>query len=182
MDTEMRENIKVGLLGAISLLLLMQVLMQSKGAEDETVVTSGANFTSQSTPPPAANAAQPNLLAQEQTIELPDNTPATTMEFAEIEYDFGTVKQNTTDNFHIFKFKNTGNEPLIITNAKGSCGCTVPKFPTEPILPGDEGEIEVSYSPGTQKGSQTKTVTITANTNPSQTRVTIKAMVEEVGI
>ena len=81
---------------------------------------------------------------------------------------------------NIFEFTNTGNEPLIIQDAKGSCGCTVPKYPKEPIAPGATGEIEVEYKPGTQKGNQTKAVTLTANTQPEQTVLQITAMVEEV--
>ncbi|HRN42636.1 MAG TPA: DUF1573 domain-containing protein, partial [Vicingus sp.] len=72
---------------------------------------------------------------------------------------------------------NTGSEPLIIENASGSCGCTVPTFPKEPIAPGKTGEIEVVYSPGTQQGAQTKTVTITANTEPITTTLNITANV-----
>lgn len=104
--------------------------------------------------------------------------PPTAIAFAQTEHDFGKIKQNT-ENKHIFKFTNTGSNPLIIQDAKGSCGCTVPKYPKEPIAPGEQGEIEVVYSPGTQKGLQTKTVTLTANTEPNQTTLQIKAEVEE---
>ena len=78
----------------------------------------------------------------------------------------------------IFKFTNTGSEPLIIEDAKGSCGCTVPVYPKEPIKPGETGEIEVEYSPGKQQGAQSKTVTITANTDPITTTLNISANVE----
>ena len=173
----MRENIKLGLLGAITLLLLMQVLMQSKGVEDSTVVAPRSSFNAPATP---NNAAPIDLGAQQPVAPIIDNTPKTSLEFADMTHDFGNVQQNSTDNEHVFKFTNTGTEPLIITNAKGSCGCTVPKYPTEPIAPGEEGVIEVSYKPGTQKGNQAKTVTITANTEPAQTLLSINAFVEEV--
>ena len=80
----------------------------------------------------------------------------------------------------MFKFTNTGTEPLLITNARGSCGCTVPQYPTEPIAPGATSEIKVVYKPGKQKGNQTKYVTVTANTEPAQSRLQITANVEEV--
>ncbi|MCB0431384.1 MAG: DUF1573 domain-containing protein [Flavobacteriales bacterium] len=105
--------------------------------------------------------------------------PSTTIKFEEDAFDFGNVKQHST-NEHIFKFKNTGSEPLVISNAVGSCGCTVPLFTKDPIAPGATGEIKVEYKPGTQKGNQTKTVTVTANTDPPQTRVNITAFVQEV--
>lgn len=75
------------------------------------------------------------------------------------------------------KFKNIGDVPLTITDAKGSCGCTVPFFAKEPIMPGEESEIHVVYKPGKQEGYQQKTVTITANTQPAETMLRIKAEV-----
>ena len=101
------------------------------------------------------------------------------MIFEETEHQFGKINQGEKVS-HTFIFKNTGDAPLIINNASGSCGCTVPRYPTEPILPGEKGVIDVSYKPGSQKATQNKTVTITANTNPPQTVLKIKAFVEEV--
>jgi len=94
-----------------------------------------------------------------------------------MEHDFGSIQQDT-ENEHVFSFTNTGNEPLIIEKAKGSCGCTVPEYPKEPIPPGESSEIRVVYKPGKQKNNQTKKVTVTANTDPVQTVLTIKANVE----
>ena len=105
--------------------------------------------------------------------------PPTSIGFAQMEHDFGTIDQNT-ENTHVFSFTNTGQEPLIIQDAKGSCGCTVPKYPKNPLAPGETGEIEVVYKPGTQKGNQMKTVTLVANTLPTQTVLKISALVEEV--
>ena len=106
------------------------------------------------------------------------NGPKTQITFTNYDHDFGSIMQDT-ENAYTFKFKNTGNEPLVIENAKGSCGCTVPSYPKEPIPPGGEGEIGVVYKPGKQKNNQTKKVTITANTDPVQTILTIKANVQE---
>ena len=182
MNVDTRENIKIGLLGFIAVVLLMQVLMQSKSVEDSTVIASGSDFTAPTpaTQPNTSGNLINNPQINNQPAALPDNTPKTTMEFKEMEHDFGNVKQNTIDNDYTFVFTNTGSEPLIITNAKGSCGCTVPKYPTEPIPPGEEGVIEVNYKPANQKGSQAKTITITANTEPANTLLSIKAFVEEV--
>ena len=91
--------------------------------------------------------------------------------------DYGTIEKGA-DGVRVFEFTNTGNAPLIISNVKSTCGCTVPKFPKEPIKPGATGEIEVVYSPGKQQGAQTKTVTITANTDPIITTLNISANVE----
>ena len=104
--------------------------------------------------------------------------PSTVMSFGETSHDFGSILQDS-ENTKVFTFTNTGSEPLIIENAKGSCGCTVPKYPKEPIPPGETGEIEVVYKPGKQKNKQTKNVTITANTEPAKTILTITADVQE---
>ncbi len=111
-------------------------------------------------------------------VEAPSG-PTTTISYSEEVHDFGTIKQDS-ENEHIFKFTNTGTEPLLISNARGSCGCTVPQYPTEPIAPGQSSEIKVVYKPGKQKGNQSKTVTVTANTTPAQTRLQISANVEEI--
>ncbi len=98
--------------------------------------------------------------------------PSTTMAFAESSFDFGTVESGEKVR-HTYKFTNTGKEPLVISNAKGSCGCTVPKWPQEPIAPGAEGEIDVEFDSKNKAGRQTKTVTITANTESGTERLTI---------
>ena len=67
---------------------------------------------------------------------LSENRAKTSMDFTEVKHDFGTIKQDSK-NTKVFKFTNTGNEPLIIEDAKGTCGCTVPTYPKEPIKPGE---------------------------------------------
>src|SRR5690606_332492 len=110
---------------------------------------------------------------------LSETRAKTSIQFAENSHDFGKIKQDSKHT-KVFKFTNTGKEPLIIENATGSCGCTVPDYPKEPIKPGATGEIVVEYSPGKQQGAQTKTVTITANTDPIVTTLNISADVEVV--
>jgi hypothetical protein len=93
--------------------------------------------------------------------------------------DYGTIKKGG-DPLRKFTFKNTGSEPLIIKNAQGSCGCTVPTYPHEPIMPGQSASIDVRYD--TQRvGAFTKTVTLTTNSADAETKVlTIKGLVEDV--
>jgi len=78
---------------------------------------------------------------------------------------------------HIYKFKNTGTEPLIISNAKGSCGCTVPTWPKEPVPPGGTGELKVEFNSKGKPGPQSKRVTVTANTTPTETFLEISGEV-----
>ncbi|NIK73623.1 hypothetical protein FHS56_001136 [Thermonema lapsum] len=100
--------------------------------------------------------------------------------FEETEYDFGTIKEGDVVE-HVFKFKNTGNAPLVIQNATAPCGCTVPTWTKEPIPPGGNGEIVVQFNSKGKVGQQTKQVTITANTKPEISQVTIKTFVEGTG-
>ena len=98
------------------------------------------------------------------------------MSFEKSEHDFGPIIQGTPQET-IFKFTNTGNAPLIITDAKSSCGCTVPQYPKNtPIAPGDTGELVVKFN-GTGKNQVTKTVTVTANTEKGSELLRIKAFV-----
>jgi hypothetical protein len=75
--------------------------------------------------------------------------------------DYGSIEYNG-EPLRVVKFKNTGTEPLIIKNARGSCGCTVPNWPKEPILPGESGQIEIRYATN-RVGPINKKVTVTTN-------------------
>lgn len=96
--------------------------------------------------------------------------------FDESEFHFGTVKAGEKVQY-IFRFTNTGDEPLLLSNARGSCGCTVPSWPKEPIEPGETGAIVVEFDSKGKSGPQTKQVTITANTDPAQSILYIKGEV-----
>jgi hypothetical protein len=90
--------------------------------------------------------------------------------------DYGTIEHNS-DGERKFVFTNNGNKPLIITNAQGSCGCTVPTTPKEPIAPGAKGVIGVKYATD-RVGAFTKTVTVSSNADGQPTKVlTIKGTV-----
>lgn len=84
-------------------------------------------------------------------------------------HDYGTIK-NGADGACTFDFTNTGNQPLIISNAKGSCGCTVPSWPKEPVNPGQTATITVKYDTK-RTGAINKSVTITSNAVNEPTKV-----------
>jgi len=172
---ELKENLKLGLLGIIAVTLIINTFFMG-----DSVNTASSPTTI--VPVNQSNKIAPQVAPTPAPIANPVQVPAgptTTIAYSEEVHNFGNIKQDT-ENEHVFKFTNTGTEPLIISNAKGSCGCTVPQYPTEPIAPGESSEIKVVYKPGKQKGSQTKTVTVTANTTPAQTLLKISADVEEV--
>lgn len=133
-----------------------------------------------------SNAAQPidnpnvvNTAAGGETGATDANAPVIT--FEETEYDFGTIKQGEVID-HTFKFTNTGKSPLIIESATASCGCTVPQPPTDPIAPGETGEIDVKFNSAGKMGQQYPTVTVRANTQPNIVKVSLKGNVEAGGI
>lgn len=97
------------------------------------------------------------------------------MTFAETEFDFGTIDQGTNVE-HKFSFTNNGDAPLVIVDAKSSCGCTVPEFTKDPVAPGATGEMLVKFN-GSGKNQVSKTVTITANTKAGKETIKIKAFV-----
>lgn len=92
-------------------------------------------------------------------------------------HDFGKIVQGEKVAYS-FKFKNTGKGDLIITSAKGSCGCTIPEYPQEPIAPGAEGVIDVVFNSEGKEGQQNKKVTIVANTVPNTKVLAINGLVE----
>jgi hypothetical protein len=144
-----------------------------------TVPTTGGTAATPTTI--GSNPATASESTNPETPPVPTG-PTTKMEFDNLVHDFGTVKDGEKV-VHIYKFKNTGKEPLIISDAKGSCGCTVPQWPREPIAPGKSGDIKVEFNSagkGDAAGKpESKRVTITANTDPVQTYLTIKGIVKK---
>ena len=113
-----------------------------------------------------------SLIAQNEVKTV--SSDGAKMTFESTVMDYGTIKHKTNGD-RTFKFINDGTQPLLISNCRGSCGCTVPKCPTEPIMPGESGTIDVSYD--TKRiGKFTKTITVNNNTG-SPTMLTIKGEV-----
>ncbi len=78
-------------------------------------------------------------------------------------HDYGTFKEEAGPQSYIFKFTNTGGEPLILSNVKASCGCTTPKWTRKPVAPGKTGEIQVTYNPKNRPGRFNKSITVFSN-------------------
>ena len=121
-----------------------------------------------------------NAQAAKTTKKAPAKTETPKVEGAGIQFesetiDYGTIQHNA-DGKREFVFVNNGNKPLIITNAQGSCGCTVPTWPKEPIAPGAKGVIGVKYATD-RVGAFTKTVTLTTNATEPSKVLTIKGNV-----
>ena len=95
-------------------------------------------------------------------------------------HDFGKITQGVPVETS-FEFTNSGTAPLIITNVQTSCGCTVPKYPKEPIMPGQTKKIEVKYN-ASAMGNFSKTITITSNSDNPTTVLFIKGEVVKQGV
>ncbi len=108
------------------------------------------------------------LYAQEKTEEL--DGPQITFEVSS--HDFGDIAQGEKVNY-VFKFENTGIEPLILSNVLTTCGCTATSWPRQPIVPGEGGEISVSFNSAGKMGKQNKVITVVSNAINAQERVKI---------
>jgi hypothetical protein len=104
-------------------------------------------------------------MAQEEKVS--ENGPE--IEFEKLVHDYGEVQYNGNGECE-FRFTNTGNEPLILQKPKSSCGCTVPTWPKEPILPGESDVIKVTYKT-TKVGTINKSITVTSNAKTNATVV-----------
>jgi len=110
------------------------------------------------------------------SLDQVDTPTDAKMDFEALEWDFGEIDQGDVVEY-AFKFTNSGSDPLIITNAKGSCGCTVPEWPRAPVAPGETGVIDVKFNSKGKKGKQNKRVTLTTNMVPSQQVLTVKGQI-----
>ena len=182
-----KENLIFGGMAIMALWLsILSYSVYSGGASSSTLAAAKAL----NNPPPvnvSTNVATPsidprtgqpaikptNTNTQPQQPEV-DPAKAASLILEEQAFDFGTLEDGDKVE-HIFKFTNTSNNPLTISNARGSCGCTVPEWPKEPIVPGGTGEIKVKFDSKGKKGKQSKTVTLTANTIPANTILTISS-------
>ncbi|MFT4601610.1 MAG: hypothetical protein ACI857_001793 [Arenicella sp.] len=154
------------------------LLMSCGGDGEETTDSSesGGSIVANNNPIDDADSQVINNVVEENSkIE---GLETTSIEYFDLKHDFGNVFY-PSDNKFTFKFKNTGTVPLVIDKAKASCGCTIPNKPEEPIMPGQIGELDVIFRPksGQVGQSVTKKITVTANTNPSETFLEISAKV-----
>jgi hypothetical protein len=101
-----------------------------------------------------------------------------TMDFKDTVHNFGTMREGESSTYE-FEFTNNGKSPLIISSASGSCGCTVPEYPREPIQPGEKGIMKVMFNSNDKMGHQEKSVSISTNSKRGNHMLYIKADVKE---
>ncbi|MEM6347562.1 MAG: DUF1573 domain-containing protein [Bacteroidota bacterium] len=152
---------KLSVLFLASAFALFFVACQTAGTANKAETASSdaaaaATNTAAPTQPTAPAPKQPEHIAKAEAMAK------TTVEWAEMEYDFKSVPAGTKVTYQ-FKFKNTGDAPLALTNVKPSCGCTTPSYSKEEVAPGEEGYIDVAFNTTGKTGIQSKTVTVTGN-------------------
>jgi len=113
-----------------------------------------------------------------ETSESNQVGPTTSIKFETKRYDFGTVTSGDKVKTS-FKFTNTGDEPLVISDVKTSCGCTASDYPREPVAPGESAEIEAVFDSSGKSGAKTKNITVMTNTNPSSNVLILEGNVEK---
>lgn len=103
---------------------------------------------------------------------------STTVQIIDSAYNFGSVADGEKVEYS-YRFKNTGNKPLVIVQATASCGCTVPQKPEKPILPGEVGFIKIVFDSKGRVGEAHKTISVTSNANPEFTPLILTGTVQE---
>ncbi len=110
------------------------------------------------------------------TIAVMDSLQETSVTIIDSVYDFGKVSEGEIVEYN-YRFKNSGNKPLVVSNVTASCGCTVPEKPEEPVQPGETGFIKVKFNSDKRVGEAHKTIMVQSNANPAFPQLLLKGTV-----
>ena len=152
-----------------SSMFLIAAFANAQDSKNTTDPKTGEMLTPAGTPVGAPAAAP---------APVKENPNAADFKFDVEEYNFGTIKQGDKVTYD-FNFANIGKEPLVITEAHGSCGCTVPSWPKEPVAKGAKAQIHVEFNSAGKQGMQDKTVTINSNAKQNPMVLHVKGNVEK---
>ncbi|PCH93936.1 MAG: hypothetical protein COB85_06205 [Bacteroidetes bacterium] len=177
MNEERTEQVKIGLLALIAILVIYQTATDNSGnsgsnrADGQNTEIGVPNIPVNTIVPPAPTNIPPN------PSPVP-STPGTSMEFDEPNADLGGVKRRD-ESSHSFKVTNTGTTPLSFGNVNTDPGLILVSRPNQPVAPGETSEIVVKLAPDVELGSIEKTVHLASNTEPAHYHLTLKAVVTE---
>lgn len=169
----MNQQLKTVLLTVLTLSVFVIALIELSGVS-KTALINKYGMGGESTAPHEHNELTERLDKEKQAR----NMPKTKISFDEKKHNFGTITEGEKVK-HSFHFRNTGEHPLLITNAVASCGCTVPSYPKEPIPPGGDGNIEVEFNSTNRVGHQQKNVMIYSNADEDAMSVGFEVEVKE---
>jgi hypothetical protein len=164
---------------SLVLLLVSNVLfIHSQGVAQTTAVK--PKIASKSVSKPTYKSTKPTYkptATASKKPSVPSKSPR--IRFDKMSLDLGTIKEDAVIE-KTFEFFNYGEQDLVIINAKGSCGCTIPTAPTVPIAPGGKGQISVKYTAKNKAGPQKPTITVTTNGIPSVIKLNMEVWVEQI--
>lgn len=164
----MNSQVKTILLTVLTLSFFTIAIIEISG------VSSRALYNKYGVGRPPTHATE--LDERNQRMEEVGKMPKTNIAFEQDHFNFGKVKIGEKVR-HAFKFKNTGEKPLMIADAQASCGCTIPSFSNKPILPGEDGEIMVEFNTAGRKGENHKSVMVFSNANQDKIAISFEAEV-----
>ncbi len=124
--------------------------------------------------------AAPVLTMAQEATQTMEKKSGALMTPDESKFEFGTVKQGDVVE-HTFTFKNTGTEPLVVTNVGVSCGCTTPEYTKDPVLPGKSGKITARFNTAGKMGQQNKVLTVSSNNSAGNVELSLTGTVAEAG-
>jgi hypothetical protein len=164
----MNSQVKTILLTILTLSLLTIAFIELSGISSRSLY---AKFGVGAAPSHATDMEE-----RSQRMDEAAKLPKTNIYFEQKDFNFGKVKIGQKVR-HAFKFKNTGENPLMIADAQASCGCTVPSFSRKPVLPGEDGEIMVEFNTAGRAGVNHKSVMVFSNANQDKIAVSFEAEV-----
>jgi hypothetical protein len=166
----MNQQLKTVLLTVLTLSCFMIALVELSGVSSTAILNKYPSVYNKFQP----GSASPETPARNKAVA---EMPKTTIQFYETKYSFGQVNEGDIVK-HVFRFKNTGNNPLMISKVDVSCGCTVPTFSKEPIAPGGEGQIQIQYNSTNHEGHQIKNVIVHSNAQQEAISISFDADVK----
>lgn len=163
----------------ISALVLVAALAGCRDrAAEKRIAELEARLSQLETSKPASTTPNPTPVdpSAAPATDVKPEGPLPVLAFEKVEHDFGTIREGEKVSY-TFKFKNTGEAPLIVQSVQPSCGCTAPDWTRDPVGVNANGVVKVEFDSNGKPGIQNKTITVNANTWPKQQVLRFKAMV-----
>ena len=157
------------IIGTFLIVVMSSFFVACSGEKASEASTDQTNASAETTTNPST------LETEVVNTEVASNLAS--IQFEEMVHDFGNIKEGSKVE-HIFKFKNTSDIPLIITGVEASCGCTASNYTKDPVAPGAEGSVSLTFDSSGKPGAQSKSATVKANIEDGQTIISFKGNVE----
>ena len=168
----MNKNIKTFLLTIIALSVLTVAMIEISGISSTAFINKFGQISADE------KEAKDDLQERKDRAEQVKNMPKTQIEFAEPMHDFGTIKEGVQAK-HAYTFKNTGDAPLLISDVMASCGCTVPQFSKQPVMPNEIGTIDIVFDSKGRVGPSEKHLIVISNAEAPKVSIGFKVNVEK---